>query len=182
MIASLAGVLINLALLTGCGDTTVQQTGDDVDPMPMPDSTIPVVEHTQECSYQYQIREVRITAEYGQCKQDGGDAEVCNTTQQTQFEDSRSSWELCMRELPAVSKECRDQFEPLSTTHDSDGDGISDMDEVFMFYNPCEPCSFGGYAEDCDGLQDWDDDGESNADDETPRCNPDQGLLTTYCV
>lgn len=52
---------------------------------------------------------------------------------------------------------------------DSDGDGISNLNEYYMGLNPCTPHAFGSCSNDAD--LDYDADGIPNSEDESPRCN-----------
>lgn len=165
--------------VTGCDVGNVDAAS--VDDEPMPASTIPAVEHIQECFILHYVRQGDNWENYLQCENTGG--QTCTADYEQKIADSRKAFELCMRQLPAVSKECRDQFEPMSLTHDSDGDGIADGDEIWMSLNPCEKCSFGGNEEDCDANTDWDNDGIPNAKDKVPRCTDTKDpLLVTYCI
>lgn len=175
--------IISFASIIGCG-------GGSVDPDPMPSSTIPVVEWMQLCLQEHYARQVGIQTTQQQCFKSGGT--TCSDDYNIGLADSSRAFEICRRELPMVSAECRNQFNPSSMTHDSDGDGVSDADEYWMMTNPCEPCSFGGNCQscggggkdssDCDGNQDWDNDGIPNAKDPAPRCPANGGLLSEGCV
>ncbi len=67
----------------------------------------------------------------------------------------------------AYSREVNDE--------DEDGDGISTWYEYWMGYNPCTQTSF--YSGEClgDGELDYDGDGVSNAEDESPICYGEYG-------
>ena len=173
--------LMMFCLLTaiGCGGSVNYEGGPE--PLPMPPSTIPVVNWIQQCWDQSYARQTGAKAADTACYKAGGTD--CSDVYNAALEEDRTSRNICMHELPAVSSECRDQFDPNSLTHDSDGDGIADGYEVWMSLNPCEKCSFGGNPEDCDGEQDWDDDGIRNGKDTAPRCPKDlSGPLAIDCI
>lgn len=54
---------------------------------------------------------------------------------------------------------------------DTDGDGISNYEEMLMGMNPCEEYSF-GTCNPADADLDYDVDGLPNGEDDLPRCNP----------
>lgn len=215
-LVSLASLTLTLAItatsLTGCsGDDGVNgkdgidgtdgvngkngidgKDGQDISstpPAPMPPSTIPAVGWMQLCLQEHYARQEGLHTKLDICFDKGGTD--CVTDYNTELEESSKAFNICRRELPMVSKECRDQFDP-SSTHDSDGDGVSDADEFWMMTNPCEPCSFGGNCQscggggtdssDCDANQDWDDDGTPNAKDIAPRCPSNGGPLGSNCI
>ena len=183
--------LLSLGLfLTSCNGSVDQEDVDEPVPAAMPPSTIPVVGWMQLCLQQHYSRLETVQLRDDLCHKDGGTD--CSADYNAGLANSQEAFEVCRRELPMVSKECRDQFDPSSFTHDSDGDGVSDADEFWMMTNPCEPCSFGGNCQDCggggidssdcDGNQDWDDDGMPNIKDEAPRCPSNGGPLSTHCL
>lgn len=152
---------------------------------PFPKSTLPVVEHEADCSNQYQDRSDGINYNHDQCQAQNPSPNNCDDERQKQYDDSRVGWLLCMKELPAVSSECRNAFNPdPDSKSDADGDGLTDYTEVQMKYNPCEKCSFGGTpGVDCDADEDWDNDGVPNGKDSSPICtDKNDPLLVTYCV
>lgn len=183
------GLLICL-FLASCNGSVDQEDVDEPVPAAMPTSTIPVVGWMQLCLQEHYSRQESVYALMEVCFENGG--ADCTEDYDVGIANSSQSFEICRRELPMVSKECRDQFDPSSSTHDSDGDGVSDADEFWMMTNPCEPCSFGGNCQscggggidssDCDANQDWDDDGTPNSKDEGPRCPSNGGPLSSSCI
>lgn len=156
-------LLLGLAACSGAPE----QPAEDPDPLPIPASTIPVVDHFRECKTDRKIGQEESKLIQIECLKTGLAAQ-CQKTYDKNIESIQQAWVECMKDLPMVSQECRNQFDPTSFTHDSDADGVSDGDEALMSLNPCEPCTSGGFPEDCDGPTDYDGDGTPNAEDADP--------------
>lgn len=171
----------------GCGQD-VQSTRQ-----PMPASTLPVLEHINECDFWYWHSYEEYENDYETCREDPPiSIQQCNDDYEEGGIRARSFWELCLQQLPMVDYSCVEQLQPFSREQDTDGDGVADYWEYQMGLNPCEPCSYGGTpGVDCDGDLNYDRDARNNAEDSEPMCGQmydgewhadPEGINGSHCV
>lgn len=181
--------VISLIIVTGCG----REVGSR---QPMPASTIPVVNHVDNCMEHRYFGLVKVGENRDACMLDPPTTGPgCFDLEDEERAQVYEIYSFCIMQMPLVSYECVSQlsFNGPQDRHDTDGDGVSDYFELEMGLNPCEPCSYGGTpGVDCDGDLDNDRDGYSNDDDWLPMCgqiheegqwdaNP-EGTNGTWCV
>lgn len=176
-------------LLIGC-NTVTEEVEDVTPPAPMPVSTPPVLDHIDNCWDDQVIGMEEAKMIFLDCQNNLGPN--CQDQYDLNVESIEEWYWNCLQMLPAVEQSCREAFDPQSFDHDSDGDGISDADEVLMSLNPCEPCSYGGNCQacggggedssSCDSEMDFDNDGMTNGEDENPACGSIYGYFPARCV
>ncbi|MCC6643673.1 hypothetical protein IT411_02895 [Candidatus Peregrinibacteria bacterium] len=176
---SIKFLFLSIMVLVMIGCNSVEIVEEITPPAPMPVSTPPVLDHFDDCEDSLVIGTEEAKLILQDCLEDDLGSN-CQNQYDLNVESVEEWYWNCLQMLPAVEQSCRESFDPQSFVQDSDGDGISDADEVLMNLNPCEACSYGGNCQNCggggedssscDSEMDFDNDGIPNGEDEKPAC------------